>query len=83
MRITSALRRHATRRHVPTVCLASIVVALHPVMVLDRAPAPSSAPASVPGYEVTARLCVTPQSCGSLTLTVRTSPDRFLLAPSR
>jgi hypothetical protein len=79
MRITSALRRHVRRRHVPAACLASIVVALHPVpsFTVGESPAPASLTSSVPGYELRAQLCLSREQCGSLALTVRTSPDRF------
>jgi hypothetical protein len=83
MRITSALRRHVRRRHLPAVCLASIVVALHPVpsVTLDTDTVPASRASSGPGYEVRAQLCITRARCGSLALTVRTSSDHFPLVP--
>jgi hypothetical protein len=68
MRITRAMRRHAARRHLPAVCMTSIVIALNPVPALTVGQAPGSSTSPERGaYAVTARLCVARDSCGSLT----------------
>ena len=67
MRITPGMRHRAARRHIPAVCMTSIVIALNPVPTVTVGQAPGSPSAPERGaYAVTVRLCVARDSCGSL-----------------
>ncbi|HET9011035.1 MAG TPA: hypothetical protein VFN38_04435 [Gemmatimonadaceae bacterium] len=68
MRITHTMRHRAARRHIPAVCMTSIVIAFTPVPTVTVGQAPRSASAPEHGaYAVTVRLCVPLDRCGSLT----------------
>jgi hypothetical protein len=62
------VRRIDLRRHAPMACLVSIVAALIPSIELER-PAPPRGDGSLPAatFEITARLCLAHDGCGSLT----------------
>ena len=75
MRDIHVVRRHTVRRHLPTACLVSIVIALQPVPSM-RVQLPESTPGSTrPEFQVTARLCVSGDRCGSLVARVSAAAD--------
>jgi hypothetical protein len=64
-------RRVGVRRHVSTVCIASIVLALPPVTSIQveaRSLPRNELSRAAAAVELTARLCVVDSGCGSLTI---------------
>jgi hypothetical protein len=85
MRIATTLGRYRTRRHMVTLCLTSILITLQPVQsaAVDRIAVLSATDTTQSAYEVTGHVCIVQQRCGLITVTVRSAPDRFPLAPTR
>jgi hypothetical protein len=69
------VRRLGTRRHLPTICFASIVIALQqvPSLALERGSS-DRVPGSptMTSYELTVRLCLVHGPCGSAALRIAT-----------
>jgi hypothetical protein len=61
------VRRIDLRRHASTACLVSIVAALIPSMELERHVPRGDVSLPAATFEMTARLCLAHDGCGSLT----------------
>ena len=64
------MRRISVRRHIPTACITSVVIALQPVPSIEMerlAPPRGNVPVPAATFEMTARLCLAHDGGGVLT----------------